>query len=209
MKKSLLIAALVMIALPAMSQAKPRKFTTSVQGVLGFNAEADVDKVEVKQNGGTNKGDGDDEDVESNLGLLATVDFELQPNVRVGARGAFMVGEGDDTEADYTTFDAGAFGRYMLSNGKTKPFINGALGLTYAKAKVDAFQGFNEDEFTGFGWHLVVGGGVEAEVNGVNVIAMLNYSRQTANLEAEDSGTTVTFEDAVISRLLLSAGVTF
>lgn len=201
-----LLAALALLALPAAAHAQQPSF--SVQGVLGFNAELEGDKAEVKTAQGSQKQDLDDEDLESNLGLLATVDFPVRPKIRLGARLAYITAEGDDSEADITTIDIGGYGRYMFAEVGVKPFINLGLGLTHVKAEQD-IPNFNEDEFTGFGWHVVAGGGVEAEMGGFNLIATLNYSRQTASPEGESDGITITFEDSVINRLLLSAGVAF
>lgn len=188
----------------------------SVQVVLGTGAEAEVDKIKVKK-GGSGEIKGDDEDLEKNLGVMATWDTPVGPRFRLGARAAYITAEGDDSEQELWTLDAGVWGRYLIPLKSAEIFIGGAVGPTMAKTEFDIpTQGGTIDaEFGGFGYHVVAGGGVSFAVSdGISLIGGLFYSYQAVpSMEAEGdvNGVDVELEmeEAVVTRFLLTAGVLF
>lgn len=180
----------------------------SIQGALGFGAEADNDEVEF----GNNTVDGDDEDLESNFGLIAGADWQVgPPGLRIGGRFGLMTAEGDDTENEYLTVAPGVGVRYAFILGDFAPFAGGGAGVTYARVEFDDFDG----EVSGFGWHLFITGGLEYAINdSFGLIGTLTYTRHAVDPEGEVEGQgggdiDVEIKDGVISRMLFAAGVTF
>ena len=183
----------------------------TVQLLLGFGAEADVDSVETRSNGVSQSADGSDEDLEGNVGIQAMWDMALQRDLRAGGRLAYVVAEGDDTNTDYSTYDLGGFGRYFFTVGEHRPYLAAAAGLTRIHADADSGS---IDEFSGWGIHVVLGGGVEIALsNEIDLALSLYYSYQRGSPEGETGSGLghfeVELEDSVATRWYLAVGAAF
>ena len=169
------IVALMLIS--GLAYAQEKTTVTSLQGMLGFNVEVDVDKIKSAQG----SFDGDDDDLESNFGVMGAVDFLMKPNVYVGARGAAIIAKGDDIDADFTTLDGGVWARYVFPSGQFEPFIAGGAGLTYMLVDGD-FSGQDFDA-SGLGFHVLIGGGASHDTGSLTLIGGLYYLYQKGDLE--------------------------
>jgi hypothetical protein len=188
------------------AQAAPKQF--GIHGILGFSAEVEDDKRKFKQGGVTQTGDGGDEDLESNFGIALTYEVPLQSRLSVGGRLAYIGAEGDDSDADYRTFDGGGWIRFRFADGPIQPFAAGGLGATYVTT--DGEQQGVDVEASGIGWHILLGGGVTYSLGSVDLLGGLMYERQAIpEAEGEAGSADITFEDVVLSRILLVAGAMF
>ncbi|MFN3197186.1 MAG: outer membrane protein [Bradymonadia bacterium] len=204
MNNKMLAITLAALALPGLAEA--RKFTFGVGGLLGFNGDLDVDEVKIEGNGNR----GTDDDIESIRGIVAFAETPLnQPNLRVGARLAYITSEGDDSDSDITTIDVGAQGRYLFPQKGFTPFVTGALGLSRFSAEGDFFNVNNDVEAEAWGYHLVLGGGAEWKLDSVSLFGTFTYSRHAGSPEGEEQNTEFTFEDTVLTAFHLTVGVLF
>lgn len=183
----------------------------TVQALVGFMAEGSADEAKVKAQGRTQTFDVDDEDLESNFGLAASYEFEMSPALTLGPRLAFMTAEGDDSENITRTIDVGGIGRFFFNPGKWRGFIAGGLGATYVMLKNDDV----DLDATGIGFHVLAGGGVQGAVSdSVGFIAGLYFNYQgissiEGDLKIQGVKVDAEYKDAVASRMLLAAGITF
>lgn len=172
----------------------------TVEGILGFNAEGEYDSIKVSGN----KVAGDsDEDIEKNFGVQGTFDVPMNGKLRVGGRVAYITGEGDDTEDDYSTITGDLWLRFPFIENPVTAFVAGGGGVTRI-----AIDGDNDAD--GIGYHIIIGAGVQFAVSpGIDLVAGLYYDRHAANLEGKANGTKFEVEDGVLSRMLLTAGLAF
>jgi hypothetical protein len=183
----------------------------TLQALAGGMASGDVDEIEVKAQGQKQTIDGDDEDLESNFGLAATYEFSMSPRITLGPRLAFLTSEGDDSENILRTVDIGGIARFFFNDGQWRAFGAAGLGATYVMLKNDD----TDLEGSGIGYHVLVGGGVQGDVSdSVGFVAGLYFNYQGISSiegDAEIRGIKVDaeYKDAVASRMLLAAGITF
>jgi len=203
-----LFAGATILATPLTASAQHPIGIELVTQLPPFDGEAEWDDVEVSYNGNTYdvRGD-DDEDIEDNFGIAGYYLFELSPGLGLGPRGMFLGGEGDDSNIDYNTFDAGVMLRYTFDTPKVLPFVQGGLGLTFAEAD-------HHDNINGLGWHLSAGGGCGFPVSDrVALFAGMIFHRQAARLKGDvDVGGGVNGDleaDVVLTRVLTTFGVGF
>lgn len=180
--------------------------------ILGLTGEAEADELSCKS-GCTGSQALSDEDLEQNFGVAATYERAVRPNVRVGARASYLMGQGDDTDQDLGSFTLGAWGRYLVPVGRATLHVGADLGPSYVTSEAMVLG--TSMDFSGVGFHAVIGGGVSAPIaDGIEFRGGLYYSyEQTGSLEADENvqGTAVELEieDAVATRVLVSAGLAF
>lgn len=204
-------------ALPAMAQRKivpPGVKTYGVRTAFGLSGHGTYSDSTFTLNGNEvsfpdtlDK----DEKIASNGGLIATADWPIFGDLRAGARLSWINGEGTDTETGYSTWDLGAYSRYMLGfNGPMTGFVSGGLGLTRVSLDPEGRIGSFDANIDGFGYHLLVGSGMEFEINkSLSVVVQATFLWQTASVSAEDAGLEVEIDGGTLRRLLMSAGVGF
>lgn len=132
------------------------------------------------------------------------------------SRLAFTTGKTDDVELVMRTLDIGAVGRFFFNEGNWRGFGALALGATYAMVKDGEIGTQDLDaDLSGIGFHVMPGVGLTGDIGAaVGLIGGLYYSYQSASkLEGEINtngvSTDVTVEDTVITRVLLTGGITF
>lgn len=178
------------------------------EALVGMNAEAEADQMTCRA-GCTGSQTLQGEDLEGNFGIAATYEHAIRPQVHIGARASYLMGEGDDTDQELTTIGAGFWTRYLIPAGKVTFHVAGDVGPTRFSTEANVL-GVKMD-FTGIGFHAVVGGGLSTEISdGVELRGGLYYSYEKAgSLEAEEQGMTIEVEDATATRFLLTAGLGF
>lgn len=180
--------------------------------VLGVTGEAEADEVSCKS-GCTGSQALSDEDLEQNFGIAATYERAVRPNVRVGVRASYLMGQGDDTDQDIGSLAIGAWGRYLVPIGRATLHVGADLGPSYVTSEA-TMLGVSMD-FAGVGFHAVIGGGVSAPIaDGLEFRGGLYYSyEKIGSMEADETvqGTAIELEieDAVATRVLVSAGLAF
>ncbi|MEZ4470667.1 MAG: hypothetical protein R3F60_07695 [bacterium] len=180
----------VLLLTAGVAHAKP-SFT--VQGQLGFNGTADADNSE-------------SEKLESDFGLMGTVEFPLSRQLRLGGRLAYEAADGADSKSAYSSVDAGVWARFVFVPGKFEFFGAGALGLSYITLDPDN----STTDLTGQGFHFLMGAGASYPVSRTaRVIGGMYYSHHSGEPEGEVAGQTVKVDNGVLSRILLTAGIMF
>jgi len=207
----------VLIATPAAAQdpepaAAPTKTAMKpgfmLLGHIGFSAEAEFDKIEVE---GEKIADDNKEDLESNLGIAGIYEMPFRDRLYLGVRLAATKAEGDDTEQKNTVFDGGLWGRYLMPAGGMNLFFAGAAGPSFSNVESET----GDDEVSGIGLHVVLGGGIAIPSGDVDLIAGLFYSHQlfpelVGDVDNGQGGKAeLAVLDAAVSRMLLSAGARF
>ena len=127
------------------AEAKP-KF--SVQGMYGINGTATAEA------GGVDS----EEDIDSNLGIMGTVEFKLSAKspFRLGVRLAYQSTEVDaDQDAAFTAADAGIWARYILVPGRLVVYGAGSLGISSLSFDPEGVGG----DADGQGINFMIGGG--------------------------------------------------
>ena len=90
-------------------------------------------------------------------------------------------------------------------SGKVNAFAAAGLGGTFA-----TLDNSTLDDPSGVLFHFIVGlGGTYAVSQGMELVGGLYYERHAGSLEGETNGVDIEFEGAVISRVLLTAGIGF
>jgi hypothetical protein len=179
-----------------------------VQGMLGFNAEGEIDEISC-QSGCTGSLNGRDEDLEGNYGASVAYERSMGEQLRVGARAAVMTGETDDSNIDMMAYDLGAWGRYQVPvSPKATVYAAAAVGPSYLSAEVP--YGGIDWGFGGIGFHATAGGGVEVATGQTfTFVAGAYFSYHQGSLEAEEQGVTVEAEGVTARRFVITAGVAF
>ncbi len=181
---------------------------------LTGNVEYDED-FEFKSNGVKQNGRfaDDTDDVEKNFGLFATYEFPMSERLTLGPRLALMTSETDEVNFTVRTVDAGGIGRFFFNDGDWRGFAALALGVTYGMVKDGELGGVDLDaDLSGFGFHAMPGVGVEGRIGApVGLMAGVYYSYQSLpEVEGDANNVTdVVFSDIVVSRILMTAGITF
>jgi hypothetical protein len=188
----------------------------TVQLALALTANvAYDDDFEFKQSGVKQKGRfaDDSDDVEKNFGLFATYEFPVTSSITAGPRLGFITGETDDSEFTLRALDAGATSRVFFNDGNWRGFASLSAGLTYGMVK-DGEIGLVEldADLSGIGYHVVAGVGVQGKIDApVGLMGGVYYSHHALPEVSGDANnvTDVVFSDIVVSRILLTAGITF
>lgn len=197
-----LIAGVLLIA----GAAQARDF--GFQFIFGVNAESTQERIKLQTG---ERQDAFDEDLETNIGVMAFFDTLVaqgNQHVKVGGRLAFIQANGEDTKGRYTTVDGGLSVRLIFPQVRALPFAQFGAGATYMT--IADVSGFDIDA-TGIGYHFIIGGGLEHPITPtMNMVFSAYFTQQTANLETEAlDGTAVDIEGDSIQRLLFAAGVVF
>lgn len=174
------------------------------QILLGASGEYECDKI--KTDAGSSDC-GSDDDLESDFGLHAIYTFDIGA-IEVGPRVAVQSSEDeDDSDTTFLEVDGGAWARWSMPTGAVDVFAGGGAGLSWGKLANDD----SDNELTGVGLHVVVGGGVAYDTGSVELTGGLYNAYHSYELEGEvDSGVgkvDVTVEGAVTSRFMLGLGV--
>jgi hypothetical protein len=191
----LITSAAALLLLTTAAQAQRPKF--SIQGAFGFNGTIDSEA----------GGQSNDEDLESDLGLMASIEFQLSKEFRLGGRlaynGASVDVEGSSQSGgDVTALDAGLWARFVFLPGKFEAFGAGGVGFSSLTLNPDGAG----SDLEGTGFHFLAGVGASFPVaQGLRATGGLYYMIHNADLEA-DGGTEVAVS---LNRALLMAGVMF
>lgn len=186
MKRTWLIPAGFLL-LASAAQARP---SFSIQGMLGFNGEADSDKAT------------DTDKLTSDFGLMGTVEFPISREFRLGGRLAYEGATGDDSKTDYSMLDGGLWARFVFLPGRFEAFAAGGLGLSSITADPDAGT-----KLDGTGYHFLLGAGASFPVSRqMRVIGGLYYANHLGDLEGDNNAEVKGF---TLSRILFTGGVMF
>jgi hypothetical protein len=184
--------------------------TGTVQGVVPFASQVGFANFHSGPNLLGGRGDAA---LDGDFGVAASYEFFLHPQVTLGPRVAFVTGDAARTDNPTRTVDLGAFGRLFVNDGDWRAFAAAGLGATYVGlAKRTYGEHF---DLHGIGYHALVGFGVEGRLSGgLGLIAGAYFEHQAApTVEGvttlADGEYRLTYEDVVISRPLLTVGLTF
>jgi len=174
---------------------------------LGMNGEVEQDDIESENALLALLGEGE-EDLEDQLGVSGYILSFLGPHLGLGGRVAYLTADGEDSNDDYNTVDLGPWLRLRILTESVRPFVDLGLGVSHLWASNDS----NDWDATGFGWHLMLGGGVNFSVSqSVSLHPAIYYGYQSfTGVEGEWHGPAndVDFEvDGAIDRLLFTAGI--
>lgn len=178
------------------------------QAILGMSGEAEADQMTCRA-GCTGSQALTEEDLEGVFGVAATYEHAVRPRIRIGGRASYMVGEGDDSQQELATIGGGVWARYLVPAGKVTFHVAGDLGPTYFSSEAMVLGA--KMDFTGVGFHALIGGGLSTELSpGVELRGGVYYSYEKAgSIEAEEQGLTIEVEDMVATRFLVTAGLGF
>lgn len=184
MRRAFLLIAALLVATPARAQ-----LGLGVELVVGFAGDLNTDQF-------------DDGDLDRNFGVQLTwarpFFFDW---LRLGARGAFLAGEGDNPDGDVRTFDIGALGRAVFPVEPLELFGAVALGPSWGVFDPDP------EALDGLGFHFLIGGGATYPLtDAFDIIGGVFFSWQRfPELESDQAEL-----DAVgLTRILVTAGVRF
>ena len=127
---------------------------------------------------------------------------------RVGARLAYLTAVGDQTGTHLPVVDLGPWVRVEFMPGDIKPFADLGLGASHGWMRNDNLK------LSGFGWHLMLGGGVGYAVTAdIALHAGLYFGYQNfpkVSGDIEYLGPDAEFEgNGSIDRLMLAFGIQF
>jgi len=173
---------------------------------VGMSGEAETEDFQIDGGNALPWGEGQ-EDLEDQFGLSGYIVSLLSPHVGLGGRVAYLTADGEDTNNDYDTIDLGPWLRLQILSGPIRPFFDVGAGVSHVWAENDS----DEWDAKGFGWHLMLGGGVNFSVSqSVSLHPALYYGYQSFpgvegewHALADDVGFEV---DGTIDRLLFTVG---
>ena len=181
---------------------------------VGLGGEMEIGEVEV--GGGNVDVQDDEEDLDTHFGLAGFYLVPVVDHVLLGGRLGYFTSEGDETDAYYGVLDLGPWLRVEILTGLVRPFVDLGLGLSHVWYSDDDWLGLSDWELSanGFGFHLLLGGGVAYSVSpDVSLHAGLYYGYQTfpgVDGEWDSPLGDGDFEaDGSIDRILLAVGVQF
>ncbi len=174
---------------------------------IGINGEVERDDIQSESALVELLGEGE-EDLEDQFGVSGYIVSFLGPHLALGGRVAYLTADGEDSNDDYDTIDLGPWLRLQILTGPIRPFLDVGVGVSHLWASNDT----NEWDATGFGWHLMLGGGVNFSVSqSVSLHPALYYGYQSfpgAEGEWHALATNVDFEvDGTLDRLLFTVGI--
>lgn len=193
---SRILTVLGLIALTAgLAEARP-KFSAQVLYTASGTGEIDPDS-----------GPTLEEDVESGLGFMGTVEWQLNPKspFRIGLKLGYTSAELDDNGGDASAFDGGVWARYILVPGRFVAYLAGGVGFASMTHNPDGAGPDGE----GTGLAVMVGAGASFPVaKGMRLTGGIYLNRHQGELEYETGGVKVTGE-AVLQQIQVAFGVAF
>ena len=197
--------AVALAALLGTATAQAQSF--GLQLHIGMSGEVETEDFQTSNGNSLPWGNGQ-EDLEDQFGLSGYIVSFLSPHVGLGGRVAYLTGNGEDSNNDYDTIDLGPWLRLRILTGPIRPFLDAGLGVSHVWAANDP----DEWDAKGFGWHLMLGGGVNFSVSqSVSLHPALYYGYQSfPGVEGDWHGLAndVGFEvDGTIDRVLFTAGI--
>lgn len=144
------------------------------------------------------------EDVTSGLGLMGTVEWQLQRKspFRLGLKLGYTSAEMDDNGGNATAFDGGIWARYILVPGRFVVYAAGSLGYASLTHDPDGPGGDGE----GTGLAIQLGGGASYPIaRGMRLTGGVYLVRHQGELEYDNNVTA----DAVLQQVQVAVGVAF
>lgn len=215
--KNLTIIVLAMFAAFAPMTSSAKRLGLSAEVNMGFNSESEADKI-VGKRGLTGEMSLDDEDVDESLGASVAWHTRYGKRWLMGARLGFIGGETDDLDGKVSIIDLGFSARYRIPMDAFELQVGGAVGLSNITTEIGAekFGASGGDiEFTGTGYHVLLGVGVSKPISGdmafVGGAYLSRHGASTLKGEHKVSGYTykADIEDVTLSQFLVTAGLAF
>ena len=181
------------------------------QFFTGDGGDAEYDGVDVRVGDDRGKGKGEKSDVDSAVSIALAFTYPSGNGFQIGPRIGWFYFEpetDDDPKMEISIIDAGLWGRKSVKMSDTLGgFLGFGGGVSYGKHEVDVDS---LPELTGYGYHIIVGAGIETEAEGMKISAGLYYTQHTFDeLEGQKDSVEVTMKDATVSQVMLGGGFRF
>ena len=191
--------------------ATPAMADIELQFLLGSSGDAEFDKLEIKQGERNATVEGNDTDLESGVSVAAAFTFGKKDGFQLGPRIGLTFGEPDvdgGPEQKFRIIDGGIWLRRQTSlDKKFGAFFGLGGGASYAHLESDSDE---LPELTGFGFHALIGAGIQVELQSTTCTLGVYYSyHNIPEIEGKKDGRTVTMKDATISQVMVGGGFTF
>ena len=135
------------------------------------------------------------------LGVMATVEWPIGWQLRLGGRLGYQQATGVDSEESYVGIDADLWARFVFIPGQLEVFAAGALGVSTLTVN---------DSIAGRGLHAMVGAGAGYPLSPtLRALAGVYYDHRAGDPQREVSDATNELKDVKLSRVLLTAGLAF